>query len=120
MINNNLLNKIAEDMISPKWCAFGNEEITPAPDDTVLTGEILPRSSTTKSTDNNEANFTCTRSGAVVTQSSGDVITSVALFTDTSITFTNGELLTNVSIPGITQTTAFDIEVDWTIEVNRA
>lgn len=119
MMNDNFLNKIAEDIVSAKWMAFGDQEITPGPEDTVLTGEIPPRVPTTKSTDLNEAIFTATRSGASITSSTGELITSAALFTDTTSYSPNGDLLTSISIPGILQTTAFDLEVDWTVEVNR-
>ena len=121
MINDNFLNEIAkainsESYVVPSYITFGTSVISAAVTDTVLSGETGTRISATKTRSNNVITHNALKTGSTITSSTGTVIYSSAMFS----ALTSGTLMTEIPISaGITHTTAFDIEVDWYVTIDR-
>lgn len=120
MITDIFLEQVASALASetftvPDYLTVGTEVITPAVTDTTLSGEIGPRVSSSITRTVNAVEFASIRSSTSVIDSTGDSLTSSALFSASS----GGDLFTSVVLPSITHTSTFDIEFDWTFTVNR-
>ena len=120
MINDTFLNEVTkainnESFTYPDYLGTGNLAITALSSDTSLTGETGDRLSTVKIRDLNTINYNVLKTGAGITEPTGEYLYSMALFSQV----TAGNMFTEVSLPGIIQTTSFDVEVDWYITVNR-
>lgn len=97
-----------ETYVVPAYLAFGTSSISPSLTDTAIDGEVGDRSSLSNpSREDNEVTYTALRLAGDVVGSSGDNIKSLGLLTAA----TDGDLLTLRSLPGILQTTSFDIDV---------
>jgi hypothetical protein len=122
MITDTFLTQVAKAINSesytvPNYLAVGTGAVTSiGTTDTALTTEIGLRSAVTGSRANSQVLFSGIRSSTVVVNTtSGDVITNAGLLNGTS----TGTLMVGEVISGLTQTTAFDVQWDWYIEVKR-
>jgi hypothetical protein len=121
MIPDVFLNEIAkainsESFVVPAYLAFGTDTLSALSSDTSLAGETGSRVLVTKSRSGNTISHNGLKTGASITSSTGTVLYSSALFSAS----TSGVLCSEIPITaGLTHTTAFDIEVDWNIIINR-
>lgn len=122
MITDTFLTQVAKAINSesytvPNYLAVGTGTVTSVgTTDTALTGEIGTRASVTGSRANAQVLFSGIRSStAVLNTTNGDAITNAGLLNGTSA----GTLMIGEVISGLTQTTAFDVQFDWYIEVQR-
>ena len=120
MINNEYLVDIAkalnDEAISPvAYAGFGEDVVTITPTMTDISGELLPRSSATRSRAVNVLSISSTKSGASILSATGTHINSAALF----LASTGGTPRVMVSLPNLLQTTNFDIETNWDITITR-
>ncbi len=119
MITNIMLNAMAgvlngESPVLPNYLSVGTSTINASATDTALDGEVGSRFSTNKSRIDNVTSVSGIRSGvSVIDNINGDSIKGVAFFDISS----NGNMLTVLSLPGLLQTTSFDIEfnVDYSV-----
>ncbi len=105
----------SESYTVPSYLTVGTEVITPATTDTSLSGEIGPRGSLSKTRTVNEVEFANIRSSTSVLESTGDTLTSTALFSASTV----GDMFSAIVLPSITHTSTFDIEFTWTFTINR-
>jgi len=121
MINDNLLTNLAkglnsESFLVPSFLARGTDVITVSATATELDGEIGDRDTLSGSREDNIVTFNGLISGANVQDTAnGDNLKGLALLT----AVTDGELHIELSLPGLLQTTAFDIDTDWVLTVDR-
>ena len=120
MITDTFLKQMASALASesytvPSYLTVGTEVITPATTDTSLSGEIGPRGSLSKTRTVNEVEFANIRSSTSVLESTGDTLTSTALFSASTV----GDMFSAIVLPSITHTSTFDIEFTWTFTINR-
>ena len=122
MITDYFLNQISksiagESFVVPGYQTVGTGAVTAiATDDTSVYGEIGTRIALTGTRTGNNIEFTCTRSGAVVLDSTnGDSLTNTGVLA----VATSGTLLQGVTLGTITHTTNFDIEFITNLTVNR-
>lgn len=116
-----LLNSMAAALVQdtyivPAFMAFGTSIITPSITDTIIDGEIGDRVNLSNPIrTNNEVEYTALRlAGDVGDTTNGDNIRSIGTLT----TETSGDLLSLVALPGILQTTNFDIDTTLKIIFN--
>ena len=98
------------------YVTFSSTVHTPDSTDTSVAGELGSRVTATgaRTSTGTEVTFNGLRSGAVAS-SSGDDINLIGLFDTAS----NGELEAEATVPSILHSDSFDLEVDWTINVQR-
>lgn len=77
--------------------------------------ELGGRIATTNSRINTTTSYSAVRSGAIVVEPTGDVLTGVGLFSNSS----GGDLEVTIPLPSLSHTTGFDIEFDFDITVSR-
>jgi len=82
---------------------------------TSISEEIGSREALTSSRVTNVVTYNNIRAGASVIASTGNDIRTIALMTAS----TNGSVMTSLNVGGIVQTTAFDIDFDWSIRYKR-
>lgn len=111
---NNVAGLIGGEIATiPSHIIFSTSVITPNATDTALPSE-LDRSVATKSRITKNITFTAIRSGSVAS-TGGDIINSLGLGTAP----TGGDLLGEAVVSSLLHTTAFDLQVDWLISVQR-
>lgn len=123
MINDEYLIDIAkalngETVTNVSYVGFGSTSMTITPTLTSIDGELLPRSSSTNSRDASPGNVfeaQGTKSGSSITSPTGVYLYSAALFNAS----TSGTPRAVVSLPGLLQTTNFDVETIWDITISR-
>jgi len=122
MITDTFLQEVAKHINGetgtiPSHLAVATGSVTEInPTDTALTGEIRTRESLSSVRTVNDVSFTAISSGAdVVDTSNGDAITNAGIFNASS----GVSLFEGVVLTGITQTTNFDIEYDFTVQTRR-
>jgi tetrahydromethanopterin S-methyltransferase subunit E len=103
-----------ESFTVPLYIAVGDTVMTALSSDTSLPGEYR-RTIATKVRAGNSVNHNVLITGAAITSSTGKYIYGAGMLSASS----GGNLFTDVSVPGLLQTTAFDIEIDWGLTVNR-
>ena len=104
-----------ETFVVPGYLAYGTDTIVASPTDTVISGEIGSRIETFNTRVDAEVTLNGIRTGASVVQSTGDTLRASGILSAE----TGGVLGSIVALPGLIQTTSFDIETDWTIEFTR-
>jgi len=120
MITDTFLQRIAglingESVLVPSYAAFSSDVITASGTDTSLPSELdSPRLNITNSRSNNTTTYSFTRSGALA-NSSGDYLNAMAIIDSA----TGGYVLSEATIPNFLHTTAFDINVNWKVSVER-
>lgn len=121
MVQNIYLQEIAkaaagQSYTMPLYLAVGTTQITSIPSDLAsLPGEAGTRVLLTRSSDNKDAGYNGIRQSVQITDPVGQQIYWVALFpTDTGGT----PYVVNI-IPGLTQNTTFDLDMDYTISYSR-
>lgn len=121
-VTNTFLNEItkainSESYIVPAYIAVATTEVAAInTTDTVLSGEIGGRMSTTNVRVDNNLNMSAIRTSAsVINTEDGDDIKSTGLFDTTSGAY----LLTGVVVAGVTHTTNFDIEIEFGLTIDR-
>ncbi len=120
MIHDNLLIGVAkllnsESYTVPSHATFSTSDLTLSTDMSSFTGEIPTRIALTETRAVTVDTFVGIRSGAVVGSSAGETLYEAALFDAAS----SGNLGAMASLPGILQTTNFDVEVNWDVSVER-
>lgn len=120
MINDQLLVEAAkaiavESYVMPAYVVWGSTAITESTTSTTLSGEAFSRNSLTDSRTLNAVSWTGLKTGALAA-SGGDVIRAAAL----NSASTSGTHLSEKLLSSILHTTAFDIEIVWTITTSRA
>lgn len=121
MINDTWLNEMAksvngESFVTPAFATVVTGTQSFAVTDTTMTGEKGARFSLTKSRASNVVNASGTRTSASVTQVTGDTLTGFGVFD----TISSGTLLSQITLPSLVQTTAFDIQFDTAVSFTRA
>ena len=121
-VTNTFLNELAkaingESYLTASHIVAGSTDVsTIDTSDTTIQGELGSRISTSGSRTDNNVEFSAIRSGAVVIDTTnGDDINSAGLLTAE----TGGELLSGITLGGVTQTTNFDIEFIFDLTVER-
>ena len=120
MITDTFLNTMAalingETSTIPAYNSWSSTAITLDPTDTELTGEFGSRTSISNQTrTNNAVLWESIRVGATI-GSAGDRINSMGL-NDTS---TAGNLFAEALVSSLLQTSDFDLELNWRVQVER-
>ena len=117
VVNDNYLNNIAKAMSNnsyeiPDYLEFGGTEQTITQGMTALSDPYSPRSTVTATRDGQVVDYVGTRSAAVVTSNTGDILWTSALQTDVS----GNDIQIAIALSGFTQTTNYDVEVDYETE----
>ncbi len=106
----------SESFVVPAYIAAASTAPTVLdPSTTVVTGEIGTRVSLTGVRGENEVVYTGVRTGASITNPTGDEIKLISM----AASLINGTILDGIIIGGLVQTTAFDVEFLNTIEFRR-
>lgn len=121
MINDEYLIDVAkalnaESISNISHSTFGSTSMTITPTLTSIDNELSTRQTITRSRTDNVVSHVSLKSGASVTSPTGEYLYTSALFT----ALTGGIPRIAVSLPGLLQTTGFDIEGNWSITVSRS
>lgn len=123
MVNhNNLLENTAKALAGESFVSINSLSVSSgtsfddSPDSSDVGTELGSREVVSISRIDNITSFNAIRSGVdVVDVTNGDVLSGASWWSEQ----TGGILLTTLALPSISQTTAFDIEFDFDLTINR-
>lgn len=120
MITDNMLTEMAkalagESFVVPSHAAWATSSNPIVASMTTITSEVGSRTSVSDVRTGTTVEFSGIRTGASVPVAAGQQLFTVGLYSAA----TSGTLLSAVALPGITHTTTFDIDLDYSFTINR-